>query len=102
MYLRAAAVGGAEHVALAAGLSNATDFWRSHIIRVRTGTAPAVARELVRSQQAARLTTTPLRDLARGLNRSWSNSVPQILSEEEAKKLIDELIESLFGESASD
>jgi hypothetical protein len=102
MYLRASAVGGSEYRDLAGALPNATDFWRSHVIRVRTGTAPPVTREFVRSQSSDRLTTNPLRELAKGINRTWTNTVPQLLDEREAKEIIVGLRRSLLDESPSD
>lgn len=102
MYLRASSVGGSDHGDLAAALTKATDFWRSHVIRVRTGTAPAVTREFVKSQESQRLTTDPLRELAKGINRTWTNAVPQLLDEEDAKNLIEQLRGSLIDGSQSD
>lgn len=102
MYLRASAVGGSDHEDLTGLLGSSTDFWRSHVIRVRTGTAPPVTRALVKSQEAHRLTTDPLRELAKGINRTWTNTVPQLLDEAEAADLIDELKRSLLEEPTPD
>lgn len=102
MYLRAQAVGlnvdtpggngdgdgnrDAAHV-----LAKATDFWRSHVLRVRTGTAPALVRAFVGMQQEDRLATAPLRELAKALTRTWTNVVLNTYDEQEARALLEEL-----------
>ena len=95
MFLRAAAVGGPEYGDLAGAIPQGTDFWRSHVTRVRTGTAPVVARALVVSHRDDRLATDDLRALARELNRSWTNVVLYLHDEDEAAGLIGELRQGL-------
>jgi hypothetical protein len=73
MYLRARIARDGGDPAAAARLEKATDFWRSHIVRVRTGTAPVLAAAFVEYQSEHEMTTDPLRDYARRLNRLWSN-----------------------------
>jgi hypothetical protein len=75
---------------LATAVRRGSDFWRSHILRVRTGSTPVVARALVRQQEARRMATGPLRDTARRLNRLWSNVVPIDYTEDEAVMLVAE------------
>lgn len=87
MYLRAQALGGDAN--LAGAVPYGTDFWRSHVIRVRTGTAPAVTRALARRQAEDRLMTDPLRHAARRLNRVWTNVVLHIYDESEAAEIVD-------------
>lgn len=87
MYLRAHALGGDAD--LAGAVPYATDFWRSHVIRVRTGAAPAVTRALAERQAADRLMTGPLRQAARRLNRMWTNIVLHIYDGSEAKEIVD-------------
>lgn len=91
MFVRAKAVRGSMGAHLAGGIPKATDFWRSHVVRVRTGTAPVVASVLAAKQMENRLTVTPLRATARKLNRVWSNVVPYVFDEGEARELIDGL-----------
>jgi len=88
MFMRAQALHDANGVALAGAIPKATDFWRSHIIRVRTGTAPHVATAFARRQLDSRLRSTPLRMSARRLNRLWSNLVPYVYGDEEAEAVI--------------
>jgi len=95
MYLRSRAVGGPGYGDLADAIPQATDFWRSHVIRVRTGTAPPVTRALAKSHRDDRLATDDLRELARELNRSWTNVVLYLHDEDEAAELIDELRRNL-------
>lgn len=91
MYLRAAAVGGLAFAEYASVLPQATDFWRSHIMRVKTGTAPPLVRAFVDMQTHRRLPTDPLRAYAKALNRTWSNVVLSIYDDDEAQALIEEI-----------
>ena len=93
MYLRIAALGGSDFAELAWAVSGGTDFWRSHILRVRVGEHPPLVRAIVRlqSDRGTRLLTDPLREFAKDLNRTLTNLVPSLLSDEEAEDLIREL-----------
>ena len=91
MYLRAAAVGGLPHAEYASALPRATDFWRSHVLRVKTGTALPLARAFVDMQRQHRLPTDPLREFAKALNRTWSNVVLTLYDDDEARALIGEI-----------
>jgi hypothetical protein len=90
MYLRAKSVG-SGHSYLAGELEKSADFWRSHVLRVRTGSAPALTRALVRTHIHDRLMTGTLREFARGLNRTWSNIQLHLYDEEEATQLVKEV-----------
>lgn len=98
LYLRAKAVRKEKDsdVSLTAELRHGSDFWRSHILRVRTGTAPMLTRALVEMQKDddRRLATDPLRDYARQLNRVWTNVNLNLLDKDQASALIKELRES--------
>ena len=89
MYLRARAIGGGEHAELAEAVAQGTDFWRSHVLRVRTGSVPTVTRAFVKRQAEERLVTHSLRQAARRLNRTWANVVLHIYDDEEASRLLD-------------
>ena len=91
MYLRVQALGGNEYESMAAEVEKATDLWRSHIIRVRTGTAPPLTRAFVKWQRDNRLNTPDLREFAKRLNRTWTNVLLNIYDDEEAERLIAEL-----------
>lgn len=93
MYLRVKCLGGLEHGDLAWAVTKGTDFWRSHILRVKAGEHPAVVRAIVRRQAdpATRLDTNPLREFAKQLNRSLVNVVPAMLNEDAANGMVDEL-----------
>ena len=91
MYLRAGAVGGIEFGHYTSAVPKATDFWRSHIVRVKTGTAPPVVRAFVDMQQRHRLSTGPLRGFAKVLNRTWSNVALTVYDDAAATDLIGEL-----------
>ena len=95
MYLRMAAVGGVEHVDLASCLIGAGDFWRSHILRVRTASAPPLTRAMVRAQRDSHLKAAYLRELAKRVNRTWSNVVLDLYDDADADELIDDLKEGL-------
>ena len=101
MYLRAAAVGGLEFAEYASALPRAADFWRSHVVRVRTGTAPSLVRAFVEIQRQHRLTTGPLREFAKDLNRTWSNIVLSIYHDDEAQALVEEIRLQVLSEGSS-
>ncbi len=95
MFLRAQAIESGDDYSLASSMRQATDFWRSHIIRVRTGSAPPLARSFTRLQADKQMPTSPeLRPFARRVNRLWSNVVLDRLDEDEADELMNELYET--------
>lgn len=92
MYLRAQVLGGREECArLGASVEKGVDFWRSHVFRVKTAYAPAVARAFVTEQSDNRLKTDDLREVAKRLNRTWANIIPYRLGDAEAEVLIAEV-----------
>ncbi len=91
MYLRMVGLGGSDHQELASCLPRATDFWRSHIIRVRTAGVPCLVRAMVGSQRDSRLKTADLREFAKRINRTWSNVLLDLYTQEEAAQLLREL-----------
>lgn len=96
LYLRTKAIDSDGDVALAGEISESTDFWRSHITRVRVGSAPVVARKFAekkRDDDQRQLTTNPLRRVARRLNRTWANTNLDLYDEEDANRILDEIIE---------
>ena len=110
MYLRAVAAGmngdaqdgesESQAVHALEALEKAADFWRSHVIRVRTGTAPSLVRAFVHRQQHKHMNTAPLREFAKAVNRTWTNVLLSEYDEEEAAKLLDELAHDLQGSSS--
>lgn len=76
---------------LASAIPAGTDFWRSHVLRVKTGRAPGVTAAFALMQSTDRLATIPLRALARLVNRMWANVVPTELNEGAGSRLIGEL-----------
>ena len=92
MFLRAQiALEGDDDYTLSSAVPEATDFWRSHIIRVRTGYSPTLAKAFVTLQRDHRMTTDPLRAYAKKVNRVSSNVVLHLYGETEASGLLDEL-----------
>jgi hypothetical protein len=87
MFLRAQAVAAAAGPSLAADVTKGTDFWRSHIIRVKTGAMPDLARAVTAQQRDARMTVRPLREYAKRINRRWSNQVIYVLDDDECKEI---------------
>lgn len=74
MYLRAQAMLNEDgKCPLAEAVPEGTDFWRSHIIRVRTGRATQLAQAFAKLQSTERMITEELRPFARRLNRFWAN-----------------------------
>lgn len=99
MFLRMSSLGGSTHEALASCLKDASDFWRSHIVRVRTAGAASLVRAMVRSQRDARLVTVDVRELAKRVNRTWSNLVLDLYASDEATQLVRELRSGLGDNS---
>ena len=96
MYLRILALGGrddprAQYRDLAPALPAATDFWRSHVIRVQTAASPAVVRAFTRMQQEARLNTDDLREFAKDISKVRSTVVLSIYDDREADAFIRDL-----------
>ena len=91
MYLRVRALGGAGNRDLASAIPWATDFWRSHIVRVRTSASPAVVRAFVKMQRDDRLTTNPLRKVAKDLSALRANVVLYDYDDREAETLLREI-----------
>jgi hypothetical protein len=91
LFLRGQAVVKDGDYALTSTLPRSTDFWRSHVLRVRVGSSPALSRAFVGLQRDVGMKTDDLRVYARKLNRSWSNVVLHLYDEDEARVLLDEL-----------
>jgi len=107
LYLRAFSVAGGEETDLPSALPRAADFWRSHILRTQTASAPQIARSLVKMQMEHALSTKELRPLARRVNRVWTNTLLFLFSEAEAEALIDQMrtqgpIDSSLEEAETD
>ena len=94
MYLRVASLGGLEYSELASCLDGATDFWRSHLLRVRTSSVPSLTRAFVRFQRDMKLNTTAIRAFAKKLNQAWANFEFIIFSDDEASEFLDNLYRS--------
>ena len=76
---------------LASVIPKATDFWRSHLVRVLNWKFPSVVKAFVEFQKQEDLSTDPLRRVARKLNRRRANLVLTEYSPQEATELLDEL-----------
>ena len=95
MFLRVKALGGLQHESLAWAVRGGTDFWRSHILRVKVGEYPSIVRAMVRRQadEETRLRTDDVRQFAKDLNRTLTNLVPLLLDDAGAADLVGELWE---------
>ena len=104
MYLRVRALGGLEYADLASAVREGTDFWRSHILRVKVGEHPPIVRAMVRRQanDETRLLTDDLRELAKDLNRTLTNVVPALLDDDAAEDLVGELWESRLDQARAE
>jgi hypothetical protein len=92
LYLRAQSVlGGSGGYELAAAIPEGTDFWRSHILRVRTGRATPLTTAFAEMQSKQRLTTKPLRAFAKLVNRMWANVMLFEYSEKQATEVLTSL-----------
>lgn len=93
MYLRGQVCKSFGHPELANAVEKATDFWRSHILRVSTGYVPSITGAFVQHQANERMTTKPLRVYARRLNRLSTNLVFDVYEDGDGAALIAELAE---------
>lgn len=74
LYLRGQAVFEATgSYDLAAAIPKATDFWRSHILKVETGRARQIGTAFAETHRDKRIMTEQLRDLAKIINKMWAN-----------------------------
>lgn len=91
MYIRASALGGHDEGGVASGISKAGDFWRSHIVRVQTGSAPVLATAFASKQMDDRLNTKDIRQVAKRLNRTWTNVIMHVYDAEEARDIVEDV-----------
>lgn len=91
MALRARICAIGADCSLASAIPFGADFWRSHVLRVAVSGAPAIARAYARQQAENRMATEELREFARTLNRVTTNIVPQLLDDDDALALVNEL-----------
>jgi hypothetical protein len=87
MFLRAQAVERDGDYDLASSIPRGVDFWRSHVLRVRTGAKKELARAIAQEQRDDRLTVKPVREYAKRVNRRWSNQVLHLLNDQESRAL---------------
>lgn len=87
MFLRAQAVERDGDYELASSIPRGVDFWRSHVLRVRTGAKKELARAIAQEQRDDRLTVKPVREYAKRVNRRWSNQVLYLLNDPESRAL---------------
>lgn len=97
LFLRAKAVDHHGDVAIAGEIAQSTDFWRSHIVRVRVGSAPSLARAFAEAKRdedvdVRPLSTTSLRETAKRVNRTWSNVRLDLYELDEARTFISSMI----------
>jgi hypothetical protein len=89
MYLRAQSVvceDGSHD--LGDAVDRGTDFWRSHVLRVRIGRARGLARSLAALQRDDRMSTKVLRQVAKRVNRLWANVMLYEYDESSARTLV--------------
>jgi hypothetical protein len=98
MYLRAQAVRDGDSFDLTVVKSGTVDFWRSHILGVRTAMYPPLARSVAALQDARQLDTPDQRAAARTVNRLRANIDFVQHSEGEARELVDPIWVGALGE----
>ena len=101
MFLRAQAIRDGDDYSLAGALPKSADFWRSHVIRVKTGTAPALARSFARLQIEKSMVSDDVRPFARRMNRLWSNIVFYTWDDDDCDRLLAQLYDEMYGEPDS-
>ena len=97
MFLRAQAIRQEDDYSLAGALPKAADFWRSHVLRVKTGTAPPLARSFARLQVEKAMVSDDIRPFARRINRLWSNIVFQEWDDDDCDRLLADLYDEMQG-----
>lgn len=102
MFLRGQAIRRDDDYALAGELFRSSDFWRSHILRVKTGTVPPLSRAFARLQVEKRMVSDDVRPFARRLNRLWANIVFYNWTEDECVELVYGLYDEMYGSGARD
>lgn len=98
MFLRAQAIRDGDDYSLAGALPRSADFWRSHVLRVKTGTAPPLARGFARLQIQKAMVSDDVRPFARRMNRLWSNVVFHVWDDDDSDQLLAELYDEMFEE----
>jgi hypothetical protein len=73
MWVRASIGEEAGAIGLSSAVPRATDFWRSHLVRVGTGAVPPLARAFIEAQAHHRLPAENVRATARKINRTRTN-----------------------------
>jgi len=101
MFLRVKALGGDEHYRMASKIDKAGDFWRSHVVRVRNGSIPAITRALVGQQISDRLITDPVREAVKQVTRHWANIVPNVYNDTQASDIVDSVWKNVEEKIAS-
>ena len=102
LFIRGQAAFDGESYHRASALERSADFWRSHVLRVKVGSAPALTQALVDLQLDQRITTDEMRKLARLLNRSWSNIVLHLYDRESSQAFVTELLTRVRASDADD
>ena len=85
----------------ASELKQSADFWRSHVLRVRVGSAPHLVRALVELRLRHPMTAHQMRELARLVNRTWSNVALNLYDDESSADLVEGLYQQLVGAKQS-
>jgi hypothetical protein len=88
MFLRASIAKEAGSIELSSAVPRATDFWRSHLVRVGTGSVPPLARAFIAAQARDRLAADRVRATARRINRTRTNVLMYRYGEIEAEELV--------------
>lgn len=101
LYLRAKSIDKDGDVSLAGEIPSSTDFWRSHIVRVRVSSARPLARAFATKKRDGRgareLSTDKVRKVARRVNRAWTNILLDLYDEDEAHRMIEEIMDQTLN-----
>lgn len=90
MYLRIKALGGSDRQGRASAIKKGTDFWQSHVLRIRLGDFPDIVRAMVDLQKTDEtyLTYKPLRRVAKRLSYAAFSLDCSVLSKLELRNLV--------------
>ena len=88
LFLRGSIAGPDDGYKLAFASQRATDFWRSHLVRVTVGSFENLARRIIREQADSAMSTSILRVFAKIINRQGSNTELYVLETAETDEVV--------------
>ena len=95
IYLRGQIAAQAGDENLCTATHQSTDFWRSHITRVKNWRYPSIAKAFIETHAENHMKTSPLREFAKSLGRRRANIVFTHYTDKEASDVVEDLRSSI-------